>query len=121
MANIPAKLLHRLVQLESRMVDASPRYFVVTEQIPENNLAQLPDGERIVLDCYRNDRAFVLARQRVTEDPNDQGQQCRPGEYLVDVLREVHAVCRHRKSLVHFCFCFVTPVAATKTYKSRRG
>jgi hypothetical protein len=45
-----------------------PSYFVVTVQIPENKLDRLPDAERIVLDCYRNDRFFVEARQRVTRD-----------------------------------------------------
>jgi hypothetical protein len=99
MAHITAKLLHRRVQLESRWAGESHlSYFIVTEQIPENNLAQLPEGERIVLDCYRNDRSFVLARQRVTQDPNDDGRQCRPGEHLIDVLREIHASCSHRES-----------------------
>jgi hypothetical protein len=110
MAN--AKLLGRLIQLESRMVEKTcPSYFVVTEQIPENNLEQLPDGQRIVLDCYRNDRFFVQARQRVTHDPNDDGRQCEPGGYLLDVIREVHAGCIHRESVGHCSSCIGTPVA----------
>jgi hypothetical protein len=90
-----------------------PSYFVVTVQIPENKLDRLPDAERIVLDCYRNDRFFVEARQRVTRDPNDQGRQCEPGGYLLDVLREVHAGCSHRAIPGYCSSCFGTPVAGT--------
>ena len=113
MAHIPAKLLHRLVQLESRMVEACPPYFIVTEEIPENSITRLAEGARIVLDCYRNDRSFVLARQRVTQDPNDDGRQCRPGEFVLYVLREVHAGCSHRDNPGHCGGCFGTPVADT--------
>jgi len=113
MAHIPAKLLHRLVQLESRMVEACPPYFIVTEEIPENSIARLAERERIVLDCYRNNRSFVLGRQRITEDPNDDGRQCRPGDYLLDVLWEVHAGCSHRQSPGQCSSCIGTPVAGT--------
>jgi hypothetical protein len=114
MANFPAKLLHRLVQLESRWTQqTSPAYFIVTEQIPENDLASLPEGERIVLDCYRNNQNFVEARQRVTRDPNDQGRMCEPGAYLLGVLRELHAACSHRKIAGQCSSCIGTPVAGT--------
>ena len=74
-----AKLLNRLIQLECRVVErACPKFFIVTEQIPENDLERLPDGQRIVLDCYRNNDNFVEARQRVTHDPNDDGRHCEP-------------------------------------------
>jgi hypothetical protein len=109
-----AKLLNRLVQLECRMVEhACHRYFIVAEQIPENALDRLPDGQRIVLDCYRNDRNFVEARQRITQDPNDDGRQCEGGEYLLDVIREVHAGCIYRESASHCSSCVGTPVAGT--------
>jgi hypothetical protein len=109
-----AKLLNRLIQLECRMVEQTRcPYFIVTEQIPENNIDQLPEGDRIVLDCYRNDRSFVEARQRVTRDPNDDGRQCERGAYLLDVIREVHAGCIHRESAGHCSSCSGTPVAGT--------
>ena len=109
-----AKLLGRLIQLEYRMVErACPKYFIITEQIPENALDQLPDGQRIVLDCYRNDRNFVEARQRITQDPNDDGHQCGPGGYLIDVIGEVHAGCIHRESAGHCRSYAGTPVAGT--------
>jgi hypothetical protein len=109
-----AKLLGRLIQLECRMVErACPRYFIVAKQIPENDLERLPDGQRIVLDCYRNSDNFVEARQRVTQDPNDGGLQCERGAYLLDVIREVHAGCIHRESAGHCSSCSGTPVAGT--------
>jgi hypothetical protein len=116
-----AKLLGRLIRLECRVVEhACPRYFIVAEQIPENALDRLPDGQRIVLDCYRNDRNFVEARQRVTQDPNDGGQQCAPGKYLVDVIHEIHAGCAHREAAGHCSSCIGTSVASTQNEKSRR-
>jgi hypothetical protein len=109
-----AKLLGRLIQLECRMVDrACPKYFIVAEQIPENALDRLPDGQRIVLDCYRSDRNFVEARQRITQDPNDDGRQCEPGGYLLDVIREIHAGCIHRESAGHCNSCVGSSVAGT--------
>jgi hypothetical protein len=109
-----AKLLSRLIQLEGRMVEQTRcPYFIVTEQIPENDLASLPEGERIVLDCYRNNQNFVEARQRVTRDPNDQGRMCEPGAYLLGVLREVHAACSHREIAGPCSSCIGTPVAGT--------
>jgi hypothetical protein len=92
---------------------SSPRYFIVAEQIPENDLERLPDGQRFVLDCYRNQEGFVEARQRVTEDPNDDGRQCQPGGYLLDVIRKLHAECIHRESAGHCSTCIGTPVAGT--------
>jgi hypothetical protein len=109
-----AKLLNRLIQLECRVVEHTlPRYFIVTEQIPENNLGRLPDGQRIVLDCYRNRDNFVEARQRVTQDPNDDVRPRASGGYLLDVIREVHAGCIHRESAGHRSSCRGTPVAGT--------
>jgi hypothetical protein len=109
-----AKLLSRLAQLECRMVGhTSPEYFIVTEQIPENNLERLPEGQRIVLDWYRNRNNFVEARQRVTQDPTDDGRQCERGGYLLEVIREVHAGCIHRESMGHCSSCTGTPIAGT--------
>jgi hypothetical protein len=114
MAHIPAKLLTRLVQLECRMAQRiCPDYFIVTMEIPENKLDSLPDGDRIVLDCYRQDGHLVEARQRITSDPKDQGRRCDPGGYLLDVIEELHSSCHFRENPGHCGVCIGTPVART--------
>jgi hypothetical protein len=114
MAHIPAKLLSRLVQLESRMAErVCPSYFIVTQEIPQNRQCSLGDGERIVLDCYRHKGFLVEARQRVTTDPTDHGRRCDPDSYLADVLEEIHSNCCYRDKPGFCNSCFGTPLAGT--------
>jgi hypothetical protein len=114
MAHIRSKLLSRLTYLECRLAEEiCTGSFIVTVQIPENDLESLPDGQRIVLDCYRNQEFFIEARQRVTRDPKDDGRHREPGGYLLDVLQEVHAACTHRAKPGVCSSCRGTPVAGT--------
>lgn len=81
-------------------------HFIPIER--RNNLAP---GERIVVDWYRNGNSMTYGRQRITDDPADQGRKCKVGGYLLDVLKEIHQNCSHRERTGSCLVCKDTPLA----------
>ena len=73
-------LLRRLAKLEERRPNPLPllRTVCITDFIEEPRRKTLAPGERIVLDWYSDVNFEVLARERITSDPCDQGHRCEP-------------------------------------------
>jgi hypothetical protein len=72
-------LLRRLAKLEERdRPQALPllRTVSITDCIEERQRKALAAGERIVLDWYSDVNFEVLARERITTDPGDEGRRC---------------------------------------------
>jgi hypothetical protein len=90
------KLEQRIKSLEDRRGSKSAWPLLVWgSPVPEASRALGPE-ERLVYDWYRDLGGIVLARPRITADPNDLGQQCRKGGCLIDVIRELHEECPNR-------------------------
>jgi hypothetical protein len=112
MAQSRATLLARLIQLEARIAPRiCPNYIYISEQLPEERVKNLAPGERIVLDSYRHRGMLIDARNRITSDPTDHGRRCKPGEYLLDIVEEIHSTCCYREKPGYCNSCIGTPVA----------
>ena len=100
----------RLGRLEAATPQARPRAPVVfVAQYVER---ALEPGEHIALDWIRNSAGIVWARERISEDPLDQGRRCEPGTYIKDALDEVHRRCEYRGLPGGCALCRKTPLAA---------
>ena len=78
-------LLRRLAKLEERDgPEALPllRTVWITDCIEEPRRKGLAAGERIVLDWYSDVNFEVLARERITTHPGDEGSRCEPSPPL---------------------------------------
>jgi hypothetical protein len=90
-------LLRRIAQLEQRSLPKEiPPFVVIVDAIGAERRKSLADNERIVEDWFRNDHNFVLASERITSVPGDEGRRCMRNGYLEDVIREAHLKCYYR-------------------------
>ena len=85
----------------------------VWHYLPFERKKNLGPGERVVVDWYRNHNAQTYGRERITDDPADQGHKCKVGGYLLNVLEELHRNCSRRDSTGSCGDCKGTPVAGT--------
>jgi len=76
------------------------------------SVAQLREGERAVLDIYRASGFVERARERITADPNDHGQSCEPGGFLLPVIEELHQSCEYHLRNECCNDCIGTPVCS---------
>jgi hypothetical protein len=94
---------------------------LATHKVPWKRMQSLAAGERMVVDWYRHSGALSRGRERITTDPADKGRHCKRGGYLVDVIQELHQVCRNRE-LEGSCFdCRGTPVAESRPSQSEEA
>lgn len=72
-------LLRRMTRLETRFgaLDA-PKFILLMDGNAQEPCKSLAPGERIVIDWYSDVDGFVLARERITTDPADDGRRCEP-------------------------------------------
>ena len=72
-------LARRIARLEQRLGGIEmPKFIVMDRPIEAERRAHLAPGERIVIDWYSDVCGWVSARERITTDPEDQGQQGEP-------------------------------------------
>ena len=87
----PAKMnkqfARRLDRLERRLTP-KPSYELVwvTGRVDEHRRRALAPGERIVLDQYGKSGSTILARERITTDALDRGQQSPRGDEVEEIL-----------------------------------
>lgn len=107
-------LLRRLGEPERSLAPAIlPAYVFVFDPLPLETKAELGQGQRIVLDHYRQTGALVLASQRITTDLNDQGRHCEPDGCLPDIIERIHNDCYWRERPGSCNNCLGTPIANT--------
>jgi hypothetical protein len=91
---------NRLRKLESkRQAKQQPDVglAMVMHGLPLKRTQNLADGERVVIDWYRDFGGWVEGRERISSDPADRGHACKNGGYLIDVIQELHQTCSHRE------------------------
>jgi hypothetical protein len=84
---------------------------MVMHGLPLKRTQNLGEGERVVIDWYRDFGGYVEGRERISNDPADLGRSCRNGSYLLDVIQELHQTCSHREGTGCCSICNGTPVA----------
>jgi len=107
------KTLRRIELLEQHCLsqtDLGPRFTIVVHCPPQETT--LRNGERAVLDIYRASGFVEWARERITTDPNDHGQSCQPGGFLLPVIEELHHSCEYRLRNECCNDCAGTPVCS---------
>jgi len=68
-------------------------------------------GERVVVDGFRDVGNIVWGRERITAEPNDNGHRCERHGYLADVLAQIHEQCPWRETGGVCRMCHGTPIA----------
>jgi hypothetical protein len=96
-------LLQRVERLEFQAKSSRRVIYCWVDPGDEHPRRALTDNERIVRDLYRVDGNCGWARERITNDPADQGRTCLPGTYLEDILRDLHQVCDMRDYGCNIC------------------
>jgi hypothetical protein len=72
-------LAGRIARLEQRFGRVELRKFIVMcGSIGAERRVRLAPGERVVTDYYSDVDGFVLARERITTDPADEGRRAEP-------------------------------------------
>lgn len=93
-------IVRRLNRLENRYLKVPqqrwPAMLWIMHPIESVRRQRLGIGERIVDDWYKDFNGVVWVRERITSDPDDEGQRCKPGGVLQDVIQELHEKCAFR-------------------------
>jgi len=107
-------LERRLARLEQRLgpIDL-PGFVVVVKATYRKQRDSLAPDERIVHDWFRRDNGYVLARERSTANPDDEGQRCEPGGCLMAVIQELHETCEFREGGCRICAGWISPSRST--------
>jgi hypothetical protein len=116
------RLAKRVLALEARLLPPPepPRYRWITCSLPKEAKANLSADQRVVFDVYRDCNGMGCARERITDDPEDQGRAAEPGGYLEDVIREMHETCPLRDQPGWCAHCYGTPVGTETELRNSR-
>jgi hypothetical protein len=89
--------LERLERATTRgLADRWPLTLWNMYPLPKEMNEKLAANERVVSDWFRDLKGIVWTRERIASDPDDCGRRCEPGDYLTDVLQEIHRDCPYR-------------------------
>jgi hypothetical protein len=94
------RLAKRVLALEGRMLSSPeqpPRYVWVVGPLPEQAKANLSADQRVVLDVFRDWHGTSWGRERITNDPDDQGRDLESGGDLENFPWEVDEGCSSRE------------------------
>lgn len=108
------RLAKRVLALEGRILSSpseEEHWAWVMCSLPKEVKANLRAGQRVVCDVYRYCGGMGCARERITDDPDDQGRAAEPDGYLEDVIREIHETCPDRDQPGWCAICEGTSVA----------
>jgi hypothetical protein len=87
----------------------------VAHSLPAERKTNLAAEERIVVDWYLHRNGVVWGRERITENPADQGRRCKRDGYLLDLLLELREACPHCEQVGSGCTCAIAAVARCPT------
>jgi hypothetical protein len=92
MRSLRRDLARRLARLEACIGrgNRGPVKLCYVDPIDEARREALAANERIVEDWYDDRDGVLWTRERITTDPNDEGQRCPPGGCLEEIMRELH-------------------------------
>jgi len=74
-------------------------------------------NEHLVIDRFRDTGNVVWGQERITSNPNDDGNSCKPGGCIEVLLKRFHQTCYWRTVSGTCRMCAGTPVAAREIDK----